>query len=168
MSQQLSPEKLVTSLFSGKYVCVWLSLSCCLQPYGCPLFLHRPHKPLHARLAEQVDRLLRVAHQEDRLLPAVPLLGQQLDQLILDRRRVLHLVDEKKMGTRAGFIHVPALPEQATLLGAEKTPSMTLELMLKGIETAIEAIAQRSVPQAPAQPQRTGEKVWIPGGVAKR
>lgn len=67
-----------------------------------------------------------------------------------------------------GFIHVPALPEQAMQLGAEKTPSMTLELMLKGIETAIEAIAQRSVPQAPAQPQRTGEKVWIPGGVAKR
>jgi pyroglutamyl-peptidase len=73
-----------------------------------------------------------------------------------------------KAPTPVGFIHVPALPEQATQLGAEKTPSMTFELMLKGIETAIEAIAQRSLPQAPAQPQRTGEKVWIPGGVAKR
>jgi pyroglutamyl-peptidase len=64
-----------------------------------------------------------------------------------------------------GFIHVPALPEQAAQLGASNTPSMTLELMLKGIETAIEAIAQRRVPQAPAQPQRAGDKVWIPGGL---
>jgi len=65
-----------------------------------------------------------------------------------------------------GFIHVPALPAQAAELGAERTPSMTLELARKGIETAIEAIALwlQSRPAAPA-PQRGGAQVWIPRGL---
>jgi pyroglutamyl-peptidase len=69
--------------------------------------------------------------------------------------------------TAVGFIHVPALPAQAAQLGAAGTPSMTLELMVKGIETAIEALAHWSAPQAAAQPQRAGDKLWIPP-VAKR
>jgi pyroglutamyl-peptidase len=66
----------------------------------------------------------------------------------------------------AGFVHLPALPAQAAELGAERTPSMTLELTRKGIETAIEAVALwlQTRPAAPA-PQRAGAQVWIPRGL---
>ena len=80
----------------------------------------------------------------------------------------LSLTSEEAAALPVGFIHVPALPAQAAQLGAANTPSMTLELMLKGIETAIEAIGQWIVPKEAAQPQRAVETVWIPGGVAKR
>lgn len=65
-----------------------------------------------------------------------------------------------------GFIHLPALPAQAVELGAERTPSMTLELARKGVETALEAIALwlQSRPAAPT-PQRGGAQVWIPRGL---
>jgi pyroglutamyl-peptidase len=52
---------------------------------------------------------------------------------------VLHLIDEKKMPTRAGFIHVPAHPA----LVATQTypfvemPSMSVELMTAAVKTAI-------------------------------
>ena len=64
-----------------------------------------------------------------------------------------------------GFLHVPALPAQAAQLGAERTPSMTLELMRRGLESAIEAIALwlESKPAAPQQ--RTAGQVWIPRGL---
>jgi len=61
----------------------------------------------------------------------------------------------------AGFVHVPALPAQAMELGAERTPSMTLDLMRKGVEAAIESIAlwQHANPAAPRS--RAVEKMWI-------
>ncbi len=61
----------------------------------------------------------------------------------------------------AGFVHLPALPAQATELGAERTPSMTLDLMRKGLETAIEAIALWRT-SAAAPPRRALAKMWIP------
>ena len=65
----------------------------------------------------------------------------------------------------AGFIHVPALPPQAAAMGADRTPSMTLDLMRKGLETAIEAIALW-LDSKPAAPQaRAGDKMWIPRGL---
>jgi pyroglutamyl-peptidase len=65
----------------------------------------------------------------------------------------------------AGFIHLPALPAQALELGVERTPSMTLELMRKGVEAAIETIAAW-LETRPAPPQqRTGTQVWIPRGL---
>ncbi len=63
--------------------------------------------------------------------------------------------------TPAGFVHVPALPAQATELGPERTPSMTLELMRKGLETAIEAVALWRTNAMPP-PRRALEKMWIP------
>jgi len=63
-----------------------------------------------------------------------------------------------------GFVHLPALPAQAAQLGAERTPSMTLELMRRGLETAIEASALW-LDSKPAAPPRTGDKVWIPRGL---
>ena len=64
-----------------------------------------------------------------------------------------------------GFVHLPALPAQALQLGAETTPSMSLELMRRGIEAAIEAVALwlESKPAAPAK--RAGSQVWIPRGL---
>ena len=61
-----------------------------------------------------------------------------------------------------GFLHVPALPAQAMELGAGRTPSMTLELMRKGVETAIEALALREGGMPGPAPRRAAEKLWIP------
>jgi pyroglutamyl-peptidase len=63
-----------------------------------------------------------------------------------------------------GFIHVPALPAQAVQLGAARTPSMTLDLMRRGLETAIETIALL-LDTKPAPSQRVGDKVWFPRGL---
>jgi pyroglutamyl-peptidase len=63
-----------------------------------------------------------------------------------------------------GFIHLPALPAQAVQLGADRTPSMTLDLMRRGIETAIETTAPL-LESKPAPPQRAGDAVWFPRGL---
>lgn len=63
-----------------------------------------------------------------------------------------------------GFIHVPTLPPQAAQMGAERTPSMSLELMRRGVETAIEAIGHWLAAKPPGA-QRPGDKVWIPRGL---
>ena len=63
-----------------------------------------------------------------------------------------------------GFIHVPALPVQAVQLGADRMPSMTLDLMRRGLETAIETIALL-LDTKPAPSQRAGDKVWFPRGL---
>ena len=47
---------------------------------------------------------------------------------------VMHHISEKKLGTLAGFIHVPYLPEQANKKGL---PSMTLDEIIIALETAI-------------------------------
>jgi len=49
---------------------------------------------------------------------------------------VLHALRETDV--RAGFIHVPALPEQTT--GHPEIPSMSLEDMVRGIEKALKAL----------------------------
>ena len=52
---------------------------------------------------------------------------------------ILYLINKKYNNIKGGFIHVPYLPEQASL----KTPvpsSMSLEMIAKSIELAIEAI----------------------------
>ena len=67
----------------------------------------------------------------------------------------------------AGFVHLPALPAQAVQLGADKTPSMTLDLMRRGIETAIEAIALW-LESRPASTARSGDKVWITPRTTRR
>ncbi len=67
-------------------------------------------------------------------------------------------------GIPVGFVHVPALPAQALALGADRTPSMTLELMQRGVETAIEITARRLDAQpAPSPSPRAAGGSWIPG-----
>ena len=63
-----------------------------------------------------------------------------------------------------GFVHVPALPPQAVQMGADRTPSMTLDLMRRGVETAIEAVVLW-LEAKPAAPARAGQKLWIPRGL---
>jgi pyroglutamyl-peptidase len=51
---------------------------------------------------------------------------------------VLHLIAEKRMNTRAGFLHVPAHPRLAALSGQSEMPSMSVDLMTLAVKTAIE------------------------------
>jgi pyroglutamyl-peptidase len=62
----------------------------------------------------------------------------------------------------AGFVHLPVLPQQAAQLGADRTPSMSLELMRSGIEIAIETTASwlDAKPASTARP--TAAQAWIP------
>lgn len=53
----------------------------------------------------------------------------------------LHL--SKKLGYRAGLIHVPYLPEQAARV-ENGAPSMPLDLMLRAVELALEVSLQRA------------------------
>jgi pyroglutamyl-peptidase len=80
----------------------------------------------------------------------------------------LGVAAEQSPPVATGFIHLPALPQQAMALGADRTPSMSLELMRRGIEVAIEAIAREleSRPAAPAV--RATPSDWIPRGLTKR
>lgn len=70
----------------------------------------------------------------------------------------------------AGFVHLPYLPAQAAALGAERTPSMSLELMKRAIEIMIETVVpwveQRAPDRGPARPAAAkGPQMWIPRGV---
>ena len=70
----------------------------------------------------------------------------------------------------AGFVHLPYLPAQAAALGAERTPSMSLEMMKRAIEILIETVVpwveQRTPDRGPARPAAAkGPQMWIPRGV---
>ncbi|MBC5811132.1 MAG: pyrrolidone-carboxylate peptidase [Candidatus Eremiobacteraeota bacterium] len=51
----------------------------------------------------------------------------------------------------AGFIHVPASPELAIARGADKMPSMSLDLMVRGIEIAVAATVAAARTEAAAR-----------------
>ncbi len=53
---------------------------------------------------------------------------------------LLHHLQGQNLNVQAGFIHLPALPEQAAQIGGS-IPSMSLETMIGGIRTAIQVIA---------------------------
>ena len=54
---------------------------------------------------------------------------------------LLHYLKEQDLKIPAGFIHLPALPEQAAQMKGS-VPSMSLETMIRGIRLAIQVIAQ--------------------------
>jgi len=71
----------------------------------------------------------------------------------------------------SGLVHLPYLPAQAIAAGAESSPSMSHELMKKGIEILIETVVPW-VDQRAAEPPLTapgekpkGRQMWIPRGV---
>ena len=53
---------------------------------------------------------------------------------------LMSLVERKKLGIQAGFIHVPLLPEQAF---DKRTASMSLEVTAKGLEVVAEELVKR-------------------------
>jgi pyroglutamyl-peptidase len=53
----------------------------------------------------------------------------------------LHYIAEHHFAIRAGFIHLPSLPEQAAKLN-QRTPSMGLETSLQGIVAALSVIIE--------------------------
>jgi pyroglutamyl-peptidase len=54
---------------------------------------------------------------------------------------LLHHLQNQGLDIPAGFIHLPALPEQAALMKAS-TPSMSIETMIQGVRIAIQVIAR--------------------------
>ena len=68
-----------------------------------------------------------------------------------------------------GLVHLPFLPAQAIAAGSESNPSMSFDLMKKGIELMIETLVpwvEQRTPDAKAAPARgQGKSLWIPRGV---
>lgn len=68
-----------------------------------------------------------------------------------------------------GLIHVPYLPAQAISAGSESNPSMTFDLMRRGIELLVETIVpwveHRAAPEPAARTRVTKSQMWIPRGV---
>jgi pyroglutamyl-peptidase len=65
----------------------------------------------------------------------------------------LHEIETRGLATRAGFVHLPLLPETVAASGAD-LPSMDLALLLRAVETALRvtarAVGAASAPPAPA------------------
>ncbi|CAM2867704.1 pyroglutamyl-peptidase I [Hathewaya histolytica] len=55
---------------------------------------------------------------------------------------VLYLIDKKYPNMKGGFIHVPFIPEQVT--EKRNMPSMSLELITKGLELCIKAAVENT------------------------
>ena len=86
---------------------------------------------------------------------------------------MLGLTEQASPPIVTGLVHLPYLPAQAIAAGADSNPSMSLDLMKKGIETLIETIVpwveQRASSDA-GKPQAAGQtaasrSTWIPRGV---
>jgi len=52
---------------------------------------------------------------------------------------LMHHIEEKELGIPGGFIHVPSLPEQAM---KKQGPSMSLDLIVKALDTAVKVLAE--------------------------
>lgn len=80
---------------------------------------------------------------------------------------LLGLTETSTSPVLVGLMHVPYLPTQAIEAGAESNPSMSLDLMKKGIELLIETIVpwvEHRTPEA-AKAKEKGRAMWIPRGV---
>ena len=69
-----------------------------------------------------------------------------------------------------GLMHLPFLPAQAIAAGSETHPSMSYDLLKKGVELVIETvipwIEQRGADAAPSTAREgRGRQMWIPRGV---
>jgi len=84
---------------------------------------------------------------------------------------ILGLTESAMSPVIVGLVHLPYLPAQAIAVGAESNPSMSLELMKKGLEVLIEAVVPW-VEQRSAETEKSGaassgarKSMWIPRGV---
>ncbi len=79
----------------------------------------------------------------------------------------LALTESASMPVIVGLVHLPFLPAQAIAAGSEANPSMSLDMMKKGIETLIETVVpwvEQRTPEA-KKAQEKGRSMWIPRGV---
>jgi pyroglutamyl-peptidase len=80
---------------------------------------------------------------------------------------VLGLTENAALPVVVGLVHVPFLPSQAIIAGPDSTPSMSLELMTRGLEVMIETIVpwlEQRTPDA-SKARDKGKSLWIPRGV---
>lgn len=80
---------------------------------------------------------------------------------------LLALTERANAPVLVGLMHLPYLPAQAIEAGAETSPSMSLDLMKKGIEILIETIVpwvEHRTPEV-AKAKEKGRSMWIPRGV---
>lgn len=83
---------------------------------------------------------------------------------------LLGLTESSSSPIIAGLVHLPLLPAQAIAAGPESNPSMSYELMKKGLEVLIETVIpwvdQRAAEPAETAPKDKGRRqMWIPRGV---
>lgn len=83
---------------------------------------------------------------------------------------LLGLTESSASPVIVGLVHFPFLPAQAIAAGAESNPSMSYELMKKGMEVLIETVIpwvdQRAEEPAETAPKEKGKRqMWIPRGV---
>jgi pyroglutamyl-peptidase len=82
---------------------------------------------------------------------------------------LLGLTENTTMPVIVGLVHLPYLPAQAIVAGAESTPSMSFDLMKKGIETLVETLVpwidQRDAGPALVSREPNRRQMWIPRGV---
>ncbi len=80
---------------------------------------------------------------------------------------ILGLTEHAVPPVVTGLVHLPYLPAQAIAAGADSNPSMSLELMKKGIEIMIETIVpwvEQRTPEA-TKAREKGQSTWMPRGV---
>jgi pyroglutamyl-peptidase len=68
-----------------------------------------------------------------------------------------------------GLVQLPYLPAQAIAAGSEQHPSMSHDLMKKGLEVLLETVIpwvdHRGTGEPPTSPERPRRQLWIPRGV---
>jgi len=83
---------------------------------------------------------------------------------------LLGLTESSPTPVIAGLVHCPYLPAQAIAAGSESSPSMSYEVMKKGMEVLVETVVpwldQRAAePLSPAPKEKARNQMWIPRGV---
>lgn len=108
------------------------------QPGGDPVFADGPDAYLSTLPVKAITFALRAAGIPAKLSnsPSTYLCNQMM-------YTVLHLVDRKRMPTKAGFIHVPATPGYVAkqVYPFVEMPSMGVELMTDAVLKSLAAIA---------------------------
>jgi pyroglutamyl-peptidase len=108
------------------------------QPGGDPVFADGPAAYLSTLPVKSITFALRAAGIPAKLSnsPSTYLCNQMM-------YTVLHLIDRKRMPTKAGFIHVPATPSYVAKQAYPfvEMPSMSVELMTNAVLESLAAIA---------------------------
>ena len=83
---------------------------------------------------------------------------------------LLGLTESAMSPVIVGLVHLPYLPAQAIAAGSETNPSMTFDLMKKGLEILVETLVpwvdqRSSEPTATQALENRPRQMWIPRGV---